>query len=204
MRFLIPFLLAAVILSGCSSMMQNSDKDKGEAIIKFINEDVQEANDYQEESANILNSLILSNQEEATIHDKLKSEAIPKAEKAVDIVKDIDIPISELEEPHTLLETAITDFAGALELVAEVMVSNDAAVEKKADKKFQSYEQSLEKYHSSIAEVAKEFGIEYEKSGLENSTSLPTDVNESNSGTSPGQQAVITFINEDVSSFSSK
>ena len=195
-----------VFLFGCSALSIGGNKEQ-EAILKFINEDVQEASEHQENSALIFNEVLL----ETTVYedmavDRIKDEAIPEAEKAVEVAEAIEIDIEELETPHAYVTEALQYYVDALHLIVETIETGDYDVEEQAEEGFENYETTLEKYHESVEDLAKEFDIEYERQELSEDFDVPEleeeemDESEDTAQTidTDTQDAILTFINEDV------
>lgn len=198
MKYLLYIILATIIfISGCSNLLQDSESEKQKKIISFINDDVQKVDEYQQTAAQILNTVIISEQDKEIAHQTLQEEAIPQAEKAVDVVNELEIEITELEKPYNLLKTAMNEYVEALKLFTQGISNEDVEQQKKADEKFFTYEETIESYHEAIEKVANQFDVEYERDSTED-ISLEDDSVEQ----TEEQTAILTFINEDVAATS--
>lgn len=155
--------IIAVFSVGCSALGIGTGKQQ-DAIVKFINDDVEEASQHQENSALLFNEMLMDPEiEEDVMVDRIKNEVIPEAEKAVDIVENIDVPIEELEEPYALLKDGLDSYTNVLNIFLKLIETNDLTIEAELDEAFSEYDTALEKYHNSIEELADEFDIEYER-----------------------------------------
>lgn len=156
-----------VFLVGCSASFSVGGSKQQDAIIKFINEDVEEASQHQETSALLFNELLMDPEvTEEEMVERIKNEVIPEAEKAVEVVEKIDVSIEELEEPYELLKDGIHLYTNALNEFLEWVETNDPAVETQVDQTFDEYQTALEKYHHVMEELADEFEVEYERHEL--------------------------------------
>lgn len=157
-------LLAIVLLSGCSLFMSKEQQ----ALIKYINEDMQEASEHQEASATAFNNMLVDpNLSEEDIHDGIKDEALPEAEKALEVASNIEVLIDELEEPHALAVEAIGYYVDVLSNMMDFMEAQDPMILQEAEQAFTDYEETIEAYHSEIHTLAEAHDVEYEAHELD-------------------------------------
>src|SRR5690625_34795 len=130
--------MIALFLFGCSALSIGGNKNQ-DALLKFINEDVQEVSEHQEKYALVFNEILMDiSIDEETFLETLENEAIPEAEKAVEVVDTIEFDMEELEDPYSYLKDAINYYLESLNLFAELVKTEDLDVEAEADEAFEN------------------------------------------------------------------
>ena len=123
MKYICGILIACLFLVGCSEVNEGSEKEetkhvateekqltnkeKQEAVIVYINEDVQDVAKYEMEAFSVMESVQGENYvDDQTTYDALVKEIIPLYEKAIAEAKSLQPAINDLELPLKMMVEA--------------------------------------------------------------------------------------------------
>lgn len=179
MKYIYGLLLGCLFLVGCSEdeavekektkqivteENQLTDKEKQEAIIEYINGDVQNVARYEMEAFHVMESVQGENYvDDQTTYDALVNEIIPFYEKAIEEAKSLKPTIDELELPLKLMVDATETFHEGLILQKESFEKQDINLQEQAAAKFEDYFAIVEEYHSEMEEICKKYNVVYER-----------------------------------------
>ncbi|RID87798.1 hypothetical protein D1970_02840 [Mesobacillus zeae] len=166
---------------GKAEQQERIKKEKQREILRFVNDEAQQASDYEMEAFESLASVSGKNfTDDLTLHTELVTNTIPTYEKAVKEAKSIETGIEELEESKRLIIKATETFHEALLMEKEALEKNDEEMIRKSNKKMMEYQKLINDYHSEMKKLAEKYHIDYEprKMNLEENIVLKGGQNE--------------------------
>lgn len=143
-----------------------SSIDKQNAIIQFINEDIQKVAAYEIVAFKSLASVSGENySDDHTLYTELINTTIPAYEKALEQARGIKGEIPELEEMTGQIVVATQTFYDALLLEKKALEDQDEELIQKSNDKISEYYRLVNAYHSSMKELAEKHNVTYQQDG---------------------------------------
>lgn len=137
--------------------------DEQKAILKFINEDIEEMVPYEEKVFQYMDTVTGDNYtDDGALHEVLVKDVIPNYEKVVEIIKDIKPGIEALEAPHELLVEATALYLEVFKLRAQAIEESDTEMAKQAEEKYSDYLDMIAEYQAAVEKVAAAYNVNYE------------------------------------------
>lgn len=169
MKYYITLILIIMLLSGCSlTVVGNEEKEKQEAILDFINEDISEVSDIEIQAFKSLDSVSGKNYtDDETMYNELINKTIPTYEQAINKAKSLNPKLKELEPMADQIALASETFYEALILEKKALEKQDEELMQQSNTKMKEYSRIINKYHEDMDKLAEKYDVDYERSNWE-------------------------------------